>query len=468
MFKSQEQPTIIQRSPAAPIRTEESVMMAIDEYIKNPETKSNTRGSPVLSFVSDPLEGARQASPGLQEHVRQENPALSGLASTPSEVEHRKLQYLQLQQELTAERDKVSQLQATNQWLNGEVLEWRKRCSQIENKLEDETRQHGQTNRTLQRKQRDATHWHRLLQDANRQMESAADNRQIYHQLEDSEIMAQAKRLRVDIRDFALRYAETNEGGIRVSHASYSILEKYLQVPTDILNNYLDSPSSRSSLIRAFLWAYLYDDVFRQFRWAPGDVGQGMRSLCHFIEPSARETSELNEEVERNRNMWRARTISLLLEMMNRSTNEMHDSHLGFLSEKAEILASCLRPIVSCSTRELMGPLSRLLEESLALDQVFSQQIARWTWHLPSDVPCSFDEAIMDTSGHKNLEGNNREVQLVMAPALMKQGTSSGDEFLSNEVHVKMEVEIKYNPLSQSSGFGFRQYIKTLGKKHTK
>jgi hypothetical protein len=29
-------------------------------------------------------------------------------------------------------------------------------------------------------------------------------------------------------------------------------------------------------------------------------------------------------------------------------------------------------------------------------------------------------------------------------------------------------VEIKYKPLSQSSGSGFRQYIKTLGKKHTK
>jgi hypothetical protein len=282
MVESQQQPTIIQRSPAS-IGTEGSVAITIDEYIKNSETGSSTRGSPALSLVSGPLEGAQQASPGLEEHARREKPPLSGFASISSEVEHRNLQYAQLQQELTAERDKLSQLQDTNQWLKDKILEWRKKCSQVENKLEDETRQHDQTNRILERKKRDASHWHRLLQDANREMESAANNQQIYHQLEDSEITAQAKRLRVDIRDFALRYAETNESGIHVSPASYSILEKYLQVPTNILNNYLDSPSSRSSIIRAFLWAYLHDKVFRQFRWVPEDVGQGMRSLCDFI-----------------------------------------------------------------------------------------------------------------------------------------------------------------------------------------
>ncbi|KAJ5747487.1 uncharacterized protein N7511_009183, partial [Penicillium nucicola] len=448
----QQQPTIIHRSPGATKGTD-TVLLATNEDIQDFEIRSSIRGSPDPSFVSTLSQQARESSSGLPEHPSQEKAPLSALSSSvPSEMDNLKSQYLQLQQELTAERAKTSQLSATNQRLNDEALEWGKKCSQAENKLDEEVRHHGQTNRTLQLKQRDASHWHRLLQDANRAMNSAAKHQQIYHQLEDSEITARAKRLRVDIRNFALRFAETKEGVVQISPASYSLLEEYLQVPISILDQYLDSASSRSSIIRAFLWAFLYEEVFRKFRWAPGDVGQGMRSLCDLIEPSARKPSELKEEVERKRNMWRAHTVSLVLEKMDRSTEETHDSHRGFLSKKIEVLVSCLNPIVSCSPRELAGPLSRLLQESLALDQVLSQQVARWTWRLPSDIPCEFDEAIMDTSGHNSQKGITREVQLFLAPALMKQGTSSGDDFLINEVHVKMEVEISYRPQSQSSG----------------
>lgn len=90
-------------------------------------------------------------------------------------------------------------------------------------------------------------------------------------------------RLRVDIRDFALRYVETDLGELRIPSTSYSLINKYLQSSSRAVDTYIQCPSTRPDVIRAFLWAFLDEKVFRRFLWAPRPIGEAMESIHDFI-----------------------------------------------------------------------------------------------------------------------------------------------------------------------------------------
>lgn len=132
----------------------------------------------------------------------------------------------------------------------------------------------------------------------------------------------------------------------------------------------------------------------------------------------------------------------MLLESMPESPDREYHSQQEFVSQMAQRIAEMLEPIVYRKKRDLIERLSTLLVDSLALDQALSQQVAMWRWYFPSQIPCQFDKTI-HASTHKRQKGQTYEVQLVLAPALMKRGMSSGDGFLVNELQVKMEVELQ-------------------------
>lgn len=131
----------------------------------------------------------------------------------------------------------------------------------------------------------------------------------------------------------------------------------------------------------------------------------------------------------------------MVLERLNENTPETRDIQQDFVSAKAQKLAGLLELIVCRDKRTLYDPLVNLLNESLELDLVLSQQVAMWSWEFPKRLPCQFNKD-MHTSVHKRQHGQAYEIQLVLAPALMKRGKSSGDGFLNQHVYLKMEVEI--------------------------
>ncbi|KAL2820153.1 hypothetical protein BDW59DRAFT_164766 [Aspergillus cavernicola] len=455
----EQHPTVIIQSPSA---TAETVMMMTDSNLPAAGSRSSVRGSRAPLPCPHLPESVQQSNTGLQEHVRRHDTPLLSPGDNPYDADYWHRQYLQSEGELAAERGKISQLQAANQKGNDEALAWRKNLSKAEERLEDEKWEHDQTKLKLQQKQQDVNKWHGLLLEANREMGSATNHQQIRHQLEDTEIAMRTKRLRVDIRDFALEYGEIKEGDFRAPASSYSLLKKYLCVPEQTLDAYIKSPSDRPIIVRAFLWAFLDAEVFSRFNWAPTDIGNAMQSLCGLIEPSDKYLSDTGAEVERKRVIWRANTTSLLLETMDGSTEKTYDSYRGFVSKNARSLADWLEPIVCRNSRDIIGPLSKLLEESLALDEALSQQVAKWTWYFPRTTPCQFDKTMMDSSTHKRRKGQAYEVHLVLAPALKKRGRSSGDDFHVNEVQVKMEVEID---LPRQAGSGSRSWLNLLRTK---
>ncbi|KAL4908448.1 hypothetical protein BDW74DRAFT_175130 [Aspergillus multicolor] len=99
----------------------------------------------------------------------------------------------------------------------------------------------------------------------------------------------------------------------------------------------------------------------------------------------------------------------------------------------------------------MTDPLEKIISDALTVDQLFSQQVARWTWQLLSEVPCRFDPEAMEMvnvdSGRKATASPNQDIFLVLAPALVKQGRSSGDDFDVAEVRLKAEVNGYIPPL---------------------
>ncbi|KAF7168214.1 hypothetical protein CNMCM5623_001284 [Aspergillus felis] len=422
-------------------------------------TIARSPGTPAVMAI----EATDGYPPTVEEHRRQAGTTLCNPPSSLNEADDRHRQNLQRERQLSDERQKTNQLQTANQEVENEVLAWREKCSQAESYLQDERREHSLTKAALQQRQQDANHWYSLLQEANRAIGGATNKQQASHQLDDTEITMRTKRLRVDIRDFALRYAKTDMEELRVPTTSYSLLKDYLRLSSRVVDTYIQFPSTRPAVIRAFLCAFLDEKVFRQFVWAPKTIHKAMKSFFDFTDLSeSKNPSNPDAEVECKLNMWRVNTTNLLLEIMDGSNEEAHDNLGVFVSREAARLADCLEPIVSCSSADLIDPLSKLLDESLALDQVLSQQVAKWSWHFPRSIPCQFDQGTMGMATHKRHTGQSQEVQLVLSPALVKRGKSSGDGFDVDEVHIKMEVECGPLPrITAGNGSLFRTIQQT-------
>ncbi|KAJ9485834.1 hypothetical protein VN97_g7514 [Penicillium thymicola] len=421
--------------------TPNTIMIATDK--SHPDSKftrafyENPAPSPVSNFSE-----AQEPRPGPQQHARKAEPSLPSHPEPPHDVSHWHRKYLQQEQELAAERAEKDQLQTAHRKAKNEVLFWEEKCSRNAKSLEEERQEHSKTRLSLQHKQQDARKWHLLLQDANDKMGAAMNHHQVRHQLEDAEITTRVTCLRLDIRSFCLDYGELDGHDPRISDSSFSLLQKYLKIPEHTLEAYIESPSARPSIIRAFIWAFLEKKVFHRFCWAPTDVGNAIHILHG---PSEDDFSDADAEIERNRIIWRANTTNMLLESMPESPDREYDSQQEFVSQMAQRIAEMLEPIVYRKKRDLIERLSTLLVDSLALDQALSQQVAMWRWYFPSQIPCQFDKTI-HASTHKRQKGQTYEVQLVLAPALMKRGMSSGDGFLVNELQVKMEVELDLPP----------------------
>jgi len=160
-------------------------------------------------------------------------------------------------------------------------------------------------------------------------------------------------------------------------------------------------------------------------------------------EPSPTHFSDEETELERKKIMWRADTTNLVVGKLKMIVGEIRHGQHNFISLKAQKLARLLEQVVCHDRQTLHGPLMKLLSESLELDLVLSQQVAIWSWRIPEEIPCQFDKGI-HTSAHRRQHGKIYEINLVLAPALVKRGKSSGDEndFLDEYVHVHMEVEL--------------------------
>ncbi|KAJ5731688.1 uncharacterized protein N7483_006196 [Penicillium malachiteum] len=374
----------------------------------------------------------------IQEHAKESQKVTSNSSNTSDHVDHWYRKYLQKEKELADQHAINDQLPAENYDLNEETTSWRETSSRTEKSLQIKRREYHDAGILLEKRQQDVDKLRGLLQEAN-----------IRRQLEDKALVDQTMCLRVDIRNFSLQYGEIDENAPLIPSDTYSLLKEYIEVPERILQFYLASISARPPPSPCF------------------NMGLHIQAGASSIQPPEGYLANPDARVEKGRITWRAKTIDLLLETMDRNQVENSANNEVFVRQEARILAGLLEPVVCRSMETILEPLWRLLNNSLALHRVLDQQVAMWCWCFPSEVPCKFDRA-MHASVTQSQKGQIDEIQLVISPALMKRGKSSGDGFLVNEVHVKMEVELELSrPASSSSRSGWNP-LNHLGRFRSK
>lgn len=175
------------------------------------------------------------------------------------------------------------QARADKEKSDNEAAHWQKRCMQIEEKLKDGKRRHDQVKADHQRSQREAAHWRGQFLEATEEMDGLMHHHQVLNQVEDTELVKRTMQLRDDIRDIAIHYGGDSISYLKVPPASYTLFEKHLGISKGVLDVYLQSPSTRLAVIRAFIWRFLVDEVFGKFRWAPFETGNSMEYIYDFL-----------------------------------------------------------------------------------------------------------------------------------------------------------------------------------------
>jgi hypothetical protein len=145
--------------------------------------------------------------------------------------------------------------------------------------------------------------------------------------------------------------------------------------------------------------------------------------------------------------MWRANTCSLLLDALNGKRKDVSDDRRTLADEHAQKI---FQVFASWSTEpeSMASRLSDIILESINLDDQLCQQVAwlRWESLKQPQSDHVFDTETMELERGETRSSADGKVELVLAPALIKKGNSSGEGFDTATTLLKMEVTCEAPP----------------------
>jgi hypothetical protein len=105
-------------------------------------------------------------------------------------------------------------------------------------------------------------------------------------------------------------------------------------------------------------------------------------------------------------------------------------------------LCDTLVPLSGSESKQLENEISAIVDEALNFDMLISKQAAELTWYAGRALnnPLRFDSHCMELDGGEMVAPNDAFVSLVLTPALIKQGRSTGEHFEEQHVLIKMIV----------------------------
>ncbi|KAI1407356.1 hypothetical protein F5Y13DRAFT_131161 [Hypoxylon sp. FL1857] len=281
--------------------------------------------------------------------------------------------------------------------------------------------------------------WKETVKEFNRfQAES-----QTFVQLDDQELIQKVSQLRFNIRNFILAHFESSHPtSIKDSRACLNYILKFR--PNNMgsfeeFEYWMQIPPRRTLVLRAFLWAFLQRDIFGEFRWAGKDVAGAFyymrRALGSFLGDASVGTPD-EIQVRRKFHTWKANTTTLVAEWMKLDQQEGRKEREEFAINKAKEICGYLAAFSASRDKELVSGMSSIIAEALDLDLLLSKQVAsvQW-WYGTGEEAQQFDPGSMDLEG----EVGDR-VRLYLAPAVLKQGKSNGENFDTTNLLLKMQV----------------------------
>jgi hypothetical protein len=218
----------------------------------------------------------------------------------------------------------------------------------------------------------------------------------------------------------------------------------------------MKSNDHRHFLIQAFLWqrliAEVFDDSWAGLYWADYTHG-GLRLIQNHLNPCKSASSNHSKDTLETRlkeyHTWRAKTTQLLLAQRRPPDHTMH----GRINELVNKLSSDLQPFANSKSLEdkFNSLLKDIVTDAVDLDSKMKTQKAiftpklyskeGWGFGFPFDSS-SMDEILVSTESADESKDtqNPLPVELVVSPALLKEGNSMAEEYQTHHVLVNAQV----------------------------
>jgi hypothetical protein len=109
------------------------------------------------------------------------------------------------------------------------------------------------------------------------------------------------------------------------------------------------------------------------------------------------------------------------------------------------VICDVIEPFSRSRAPGLSQELYDIFDQAINLDEEISKQVASVRWEFPvsedlSDGSLLFDEKRMTAERGQSRRTQATEVRLVVAPAMIKRGKSTGEDFGTENILVKMAV----------------------------
>ena len=156
--------------------------------------------------------------------------------------------------------------------------------------------------------------------------------------------------------------------------------------------------------------------------------------------------------------MWKAST-SALLEDALKHDEETEQGMSRKLHGIIKDLCWQLSPLTISKTTRIEEQMFDIIQEALDLDQLFSKQIAQVFWTTANSTGRDFDEELMELQPGEKRTADSQKVRLVVAPGLVRNGRSTGEDYERTNVLLRITVSCELIE-SGSPGESYRKTSK--------
>ncbi|RBR20115.1 uncharacterized protein FIESC28_05394 [Fusarium coffeatum] len=202
-------------------------------------------------------------------------------------------------------------------------------------------------------------------------------------------------------------------------------------------HEYIGSPEYCHKAIQAFIWRVIVEEVLSKFESVGRENSKHFLQLSRYLQPARRnhsgtQLSRQESEAERKFHTWRATTTGLFLEHIN---TEKVDSYIRQrASQHAQEVINALHNLIDIEeVNEFKDQLATIIYEAFELDREVSRQSACVTWQFRQTQH-------EKTSGQTQKHGN---VGLVISPAVLKRGKSTGECFDQEMILLRAEIDFR-------------------------
>ncbi|KAJ8110316.1 hypothetical protein ONZ43_g5898 [Nemania bipapillata] len=281
----------------------------------------------------------------------------------------------------------------------------------------------------LRQTQEESLKFQKLWKKAARDLNQYKTKNKGIEQLTDDYLIDQANGLRYNIKNFAVHVGtETappppppmHNGPIEGDGISTSTLSPEATSALPQTGSTTASPSANHC--QAKIWRYLEGYVFGKFVWAMPITQEILKIEEVLLSQIGGEQSPSSVEKRRKLRLWRANTANLILDAMPPVAEEWRDRKMRMAQEIYNSLG--LTPLDDMGSIE--QEIITLLDQAVDLDKDISQQVSEVYWHFGDDS--NLESLERDESG-------NSVHAMVIAPGMIRCGTSSGDRLdVQNEL----------------------------------